>query len=162
MKIIGVIFLVLSRILKMVRRRWRGFYGRCTLKSIGKQCEIADGVLFFGRECITLGSSVILNEGVILQSCDGAEICVGNRVVFSYGSTVITGGLSLVNGINFEKHISSSIIIEDDVWVGAKAIILPGVTIKKGSVIAAGSVVVNSVDEGVLVSGVPSKFVKYI
>lgn len=52
------------------------------------------------------------------------------------------------------------IIIGDDVWVGMDSIIMGGVTIGNGSVVAAGSVVTKSVPENVLVGGVPAKIIK--
>lgn len=54
------------------------------------------------------------------------------------------------------------IVMEDDCWVGANATILPGVTIGKGSVVAAGAVVCKNVGEGVLVGGVPAKVLKVL
>lgn len=54
------------------------------------------------------------------------------------------------------------VIINDDVWIGAGAIIVPGVTIGKGSVIAAGAVVTKDVAPYTLVGGVPAKEIKKI
>jgi acetyltransferase-like isoleucine patch superfamily enzyme len=52
------------------------------------------------------------------------------------------------------------VIIEDDCWVGANSIILPGVTIGQGSIIAAGSVVTKDVEAFSIVGGVPAKKIK--
>jgi acetyltransferase-like isoleucine patch superfamily enzyme len=52
------------------------------------------------------------------------------------------------------------IVIEDDVWIGASVTILPGVRIKKGSMVAAGAVVARDVEEGVVVGGVPAKVIR--
>lgn len=61
-------------------------------------------------------------------------------------------------GLEFSKPIK----IEDDVWIGASAIILPGVTIGKGSVIGAGSVVTKDVPPDVVVAGNPAKIIKKV
>lgn len=53
------------------------------------------------------------------------------------------------------------VTICDDVWIGARVIILPGVTIGKGSIVAAGAVVTKDVPEYAVVGGVPSKVIKY-
>ena len=53
------------------------------------------------------------------------------------------------------------VTICDDVWIGARVIILPGVTIGKGSIIAAGAVVTKNVPEYAVVGGVPAKVIKY-
>ncbi|SFK33346.1 transferase hexapeptide (six repeat-containing protein) [Methylorubrum salsuginis] len=50
--------------------------------------------------------------------------------------------------------------IEDNVWIGAGCIILPGVTIGRNSIVAAGAVVAKDVAEGVLVGGVPARTIK--
>jgi acetyltransferase-like isoleucine patch superfamily enzyme len=53
-----------------------------------------------------------------------------------------------------------TVIIEDDCWIAANSIILAGVTIGKGSVVAAGSVVTENVAPYSVVAGVPAKFIK--
>ena len=60
-----------------------------------------------------------------------------------------------------EAESKGKIIVEDDVWIGAGAMILSGVKIGQGAVIAAGSVVVNSVAPYSIVGGVPAKLIKY-
>lgn len=52
------------------------------------------------------------------------------------------------------------VTIEDDVWIGTRAIILPGVTIEKGAIIAAGSIVSSDVSKYTIVGGNPAKLIK--
>lgn len=59
-------------------------------------------------------------------------------------------------------YISSPVVIEDNVWVGAHAVILRGVRIGRGAVIAAGAVVTKDVPAGAIAGGVPAKVVKLI
>lgn len=54
------------------------------------------------------------------------------------------------------------IAIEDDCWIGARATILPGVVIGKGSIVAAGAVVTKDVGEYCVVGGVPASFIKKV
>jgi acetyltransferase-like isoleucine patch superfamily enzyme len=56
--------------------------------------------------------------------------------------------------------IADPVQIGDDVWIGAKAVILPGVTVGSGAVIAAGAVVTRSVESGTVVAGVPARPIK--
>lgn len=63
--------------------------------------------------------------------------------------------------IHTQKHESLGISIGDDVWIGANAVVLDGVTIGKGAVIAAGAVVSKDVPELAIVGGVPAKVVRY-
>lgn len=59
---------------------------------------------------------------------------------------------------DYTKH---SIIIEDDVWIGSHSVILPGVKLSKGVIVAAGSVVNKSIPEFAIVGGVPAQIIKY-
>lgn len=63
--------------------------------------------------------------------------------------------------IRDQGSIFKKVIIEDDVWVGYGAIILPGTILRKGCVVGAGSVVSGKVEEYALVAGNPAKLIKY-
>jgi len=61
-----------------------------------------------------------------------------------------------------ETRLGAPIVIEDNVWIGTRAIILKGVTIGEGSVVGAGAVVTRSVPPGVLVGGVPARVIREV
>jgi carbonic anhydrase/acetyltransferase-like protein (isoleucine patch superfamily) len=63
--------------------------------------------------------------------------------------------------IHTQKHESLGIVIEDDVWIGANAVVLDGVTVGRGAVIAAGAVVSKDVPPMAIVGGVPARLVRY-
>jgi carbonic anhydrase/acetyltransferase-like protein (isoleucine patch superfamily) len=63
--------------------------------------------------------------------------------------------------IHTQKHETLGIVIEDDVWIGANAVVLDGVTVGKGAVVAAGAVVSKDVPPLAIVGGVPAKVVRY-
>ncbi|MDP2781950.1 DapH/DapD/GlmU-related protein [Devosia sp.] len=63
--------------------------------------------------------------------------------------------------IHTQRHESLGITIEDDLWIGATAVVLDGVTVGKGAVIAAGAVVSRDVPPMAIVGGVPAKLVRY-
>lgn len=83
----------------------------------------------------------------------GADVQIGPRVCFE----TINHGPASSDGPRGAK--SSPIVIEDKVWIGCGAIILPGVTIGAGANIAAGAVVTKSVPPGVTVGGVPARLI---
>ena len=160
MSVLSKLLLKIEKYTTGIHRRFHRCYYSYTLKSMGKECQICDNVLMTSKENISIGNKVVINEGVILQSCEGSPITLGDSVVLSYGAYVLTGGLDLSMEMCRNQHVSAPIVIEDYAWVGARAIILPGVTIGKGAVVAAGSVVTRNVEAGHLVAGVPAKIIK--
>ncbi|MDW2113368.1 DapH/DapD/GlmU-related protein [Vibrio sp. 1731] len=146
-----------------------GFYRRLILifwhirlHRIGKNVVIDRGVIIHGPNNISIGSHSVLNQGVIIQSCQAAKVYIGDNVTVSYRVQLITGGLDLELFPCKKQHYSKDIIVENNVWIGAGAIILPGVRIKTGSIVAAGSVVAKDVDENVIVGGVPAKVIRML
>lgn len=92
-------------------------------------------------------------------------VSIGNHVNLAQGITVsaLNHNFSDTTKRIDEQGISTSqIIIEDDVWIGANAVILAGVRIGSHSVVAAGAVVTHDVPPNTLVGGVPAKVIKAI
>ncbi len=119
------------------------------------------GVLGFfrvgNRHNIYIGDDCGINSGVYILG--HSKVTIGNNVVLSVDCKIIDAGLDLKDFLTTKKpaHVALPVVIEDDVWIGAGAIILPGVTIGKKSVIAAGAVVTKDVPPGVLVVGNPAR-----
>ena len=92
-------------------------------------------------------------------------VIIGNHVNLAQGITVTALNHNFEDS---EKRIdeqgvsTSTVIIEDDIWIGANAVVLPGVTIGHHSVVAAGAVVTKDVPPHSLVAGVPAKIIKQI
>jgi acetyltransferase-like isoleucine patch superfamily enzyme len=90
---------------------------------------------------------------------------IGNHVNLAQGITVtaLNHNFEDTNKRIDEQGISTNpVIIEDDIWIGANAVILPGITIGHHSVVAAGAVVTKDVPPHSLVAGVPAKIMKQI
>lgn len=151
----------LARLGRGLRRRLRALYYGRVLRSMGSACQICDGVLITGADHVSLGNRVHVNDGVIIQSCEGAEVFVGNDVTLSYRAYILTGGLKrAASGPQHGVHESAAIRIEDAAWIGAGAMVLPGITIGAGAIIAAGSVVTRNVEPGAVVGGIPAKLIE--
>ena len=90
---------------------------------------------------------------------------IGNHVNFAQGITITALNHNFEDS---EKRIDEQgistcqVVIEDDIWIGANAVVLPGVTIGHHSVVAAGAVVTKDVPPHSLVAGVPAKVIKQI
>ncbi len=92
-------------------------------------------------------------------------VCIGSHVNLAQGITVSALNHNFVDSSKRidEQGISTKpVVIGDDVWIGANAVILPGVTIGKHCVVAAGAVVTKDVPDNSLVGGVPAKILKQI
>lgn len=112
---------------------------------------------------IYLKENAEINAGCFLVGRN--KIIIGNNSTLAYRVTVLT--TANPNGpynklAEIYKPMTAPVIIEDNVWIGAGSIILPGVKIGSMSVVAAGSVVTKDVPAGVLVAGIPARIVKNI
>lgn len=125
---------------------------------IGKDTHISMGEFitgFYNRCSVSIGDNCVINRGCYL---DGrGSIVVGNNVNISFGTTILTMQHEAHSTI-FECKVGD-VTIENDVWIGAKAIILPGVILGRGSVVAAGAVVTKDVPEYSIVAGVPARVI---
>lgn len=138
-------------------RRLRRWVYRLRCRRFGQGVEIADDVSLFYPQCIEIGDGVVLNDRVILQSCEGAGIRIGDRAVLSYGVYVLTGGRRLDEGRVGKDHETAPVTIGAEAWIGAGAILLPGVTVGAGAIVGAGAVVTKDVAEGSKVVGSPAR-----
>ena len=161
-KIIRAIFVTYDRYWIGLRRLARNLYYQYVLGAMGNDCQVAENVKIFNPSRVILGHHVFLNDEVLIQACDDASVTIGNFVTLSYGSYIITGGLELPVQIkpSYGVHIARPVKLGNFVWVGARAVILPGITVGEHAVIAAGAVVTKDVAPGTVVAGVPAKFIR--
>jgi len=150
-----------ERFWRKLRRRMRRYYYRIVLGGMGRDCQICDDVLITDPEHTFLGSRVRLNEGVKLLTFNSdSQLIIGDDVTISYDVCLLTGGLDLSNGVDHNNHIFSPIVIENGVWIGAKAVISAGVRVGEGAVVSAGSFVNKDVAPNTVVAGSPAKVIK--
>jgi len=102
------------------------------------------GCSITARDKISIGDRVLIGAGVLIFDNDAHPICPTNR------------------RYNYEGVVSKPIIIHDDTFIGARAIIMKGVEIGEGSIVAAGSVVTKSVPSYTIVGGNPARVIKKI
>lgn len=132
---------------------FRRFFYRMGGMKIGKGSTIHTGATFYDTRNIVIGQDTIVGEHAVL---DGrALLKIGNHVDIA-SEVMIYNSEHDVNDAHFSP-IEREVVIDDYVFIGPRAIILPGVHIKKGAVIAAGAVVTKDVEENSIVGGVPAK-----
>jgi acetyltransferase-like isoleucine patch superfamily enzyme len=113
---------------------------------IGDNCNISFGVLFRCAKQITIGNNCMIGGETIISDNDSHPIAVDLRRA----------------GLKVAPEDVKPVIIEDDVWVGERCIIMKGVTIGRGSIVAAGSVVVKSVEPLRIVIGSPARTISWV
>ena len=92
-------------------------------------------------------------------------VTIGDHVNLAQGITVTALNHNFADSdkrIDEQGVSTNPVVIEDDIWIGANAVVLPGVTIGHHSVVAAGAVVTKDVPPHSLVAGVPAKIIKQI
>src|SRR3990167_3761388 len=130
---------------------FRKFVFRLSGVKIGKKSTIHIGCRFYQPKNVRIGEGTIIGDHATL---DGrAPIIIGNHVDMA-SEVMIFNSQHDIDSMDF-KPIEKPVTIEDYVFVGPRAIILPGVTIGKGAVIAAAAVVTKDVPAMTVVGGVP-------
>ncbi len=123
---------------------------------------------FKGLENMSIGDGTSIPKGSTFF-CTRAALTIGKKVIFGPHPTIITGdhridviGKHLIDVTDEEKlpENDAPVVIEDGVWCGANVTILKGVTIGRGSIVAAGAVVTKSCEPYSIIGGVPAKLIK--
>lgn len=130
----------------------KNFINKC-----GKNVKIQTGVML--SPFIEIGDNCEINENVRIR----ANISIGDDVLIAPNVQLISINHEYKNkniSINKQGEIEGYIKIQNDVWIGTSAIILPNVILHKGSIIAAGAIVTKDVLEGTVVAGNPAKKIK--
>ena len=154
-------FSVLSFLLldNAVSGRTRAALLRLNGAKVGKSCFVRGGLQIQEGFELSLGDDVFINAGCCLDT--SAPIALGDRVQLAYQVTLITGGQHIgTHESRAGEHHPQPITIDSGAWIGARAIILPGVTIGAGAVIAAGALVTRDVPPDTLAAGVPARIVR--
>lgn len=147
---------------------WAPIYKRA-MKHCGKGVYIRPmSSDFKGIENWSVGDGTSIPKGSTFY-CTNAPLTIGKKVIFGPHPTIITGdhridiiGKHIIDVADEEKLPENDlpVVIEDGVWCGANVTILKGVTIGRGSVVAAGAVVTKSCAPYSIIGGVPAKLIK--
>ena len=163
---------------RIILLRFRGakigrnvYIGRCWFiwphkVSIGRDSIIEHNVYFkfdgpYSRQpSITIGNKTFIGNACEFNIAD--SISIGNTCLIASGCKFVDHdhGIEKYTTINLQNPTIASIIIEDDVWLGLNVIVLKGVRIRKGAVVAAGAVVTKDVGEYEIIGGIPARLIR--
>jgi acetyltransferase-like isoleucine patch superfamily enzyme len=136
----------------------RAAYYRRVLARCGRALKTRQHVILRHTRNISVGNDVFLNRGATITAHTPIEI--GDDCLIGPGAVLHNGDhrFDLVDlPIRRQGFSSAPIVLEDDVWIGANAVVLSGVRVGRGSVVAGGSVVTRDVPPYTVVGGVPAK-----
>lgn len=137
---------------------------------IAQEAQVFTAHLALGERSWIAGHAIVRGDISFGDDCSvNPYACISGKV--TCGNGVRIASLVSIVGFNHgfddpdipifqQKHESLGITIGDDVWIGANAVVLDGVTIGKGAVIAAGSVVVKDIPDMAIVAGVPARVIR--
>lgn len=147
------------RALQILGARLRWLWGRvrfgALVRARGMGCVCAHDADLKYPQNLRLGDRVVIGSNASLGA--HSPITMGDDVRISRDVIIETAGLDFSTGQPPYNHTSKPIHIEKGVWIGARAIILGGVSLGENAVVAAGSVVSRSVPPGQIVGGVPAR-----
>ncbi len=159
----------------------RGVFYRPCFKACGKLLRVGKGVRVLRKNCeIKLGNKVQLHRYVKISAWGtskkaalhiGDNVAIGDRTEIHAGDYISIGNNSIISWdccimdrdyhkLESETEVLKPVIIGENVWIGCRVLILKGVTVGDGAVIAAGSVVTSDVPAGAVVGGNPARILK--
>jgi acetyltransferase-like isoleucine patch superfamily enzyme len=134
----------------------REFYLSCYLGAFGRGTAVQMGCHFLNGRKVHLGERNVVNFGCLF---DGRryKIMTGHDVSIGPEATILTLGHD-PQSTSFELR-GGDVVIGNHAWIGYRAMILPGLTVGEGAVVAAGAVVTKSVEPYTIVGGNPARLI---
>lgn len=163
-----------------LRASWLRLRGGC----VGRKVTIGHGCQIHRPWSVDLGTRLVLENGVALKLVSpeaslklGESTFVGRGSEFDVLGSMSIGSHTLIapycfvtdhnHGVLSDQRIDEQpckvepVRIGNDVWLGTRVVVLPGVSIGDGAVVAAGAVVTRDVPAGAIVAGVPAKIIRF-
>lgn len=155
-KIIGILSGDI-RLFNTFFKQLRLYYYRSILGRVGTGFKVGGKVLFSNPMNVFIGKRVYLGDGVRIYGYE--KICIGDDCLIAAEAIILTRNHKMMFGLLIADQGVEDIpiTIGNDVWIGFRAIILPGVKIGNGAVIGSGAVVTRDVEENSIVGGIPAR-----
>ena len=142
----------------LVRASWNPFMGikivllRMFGARIGKGLVIKNNVVIKSPWNLTVGDDCWLGEDCWIDNLD--KVCIGNNVCISQGALLLTGNHDYT--VSSMPYRNAAITLEDGAWIGAKAVVCPGVTVHRNAILTVGSVATKEMEENGIYQGNPA------
>ena len=174
----------LNKISSLAGSRLRAHFARLQGANIGEKCLIDRGFTIEYPWKVNMGIRCIIEPFVWFklvrqdsQLSIGDYTFIGRGTEFNVRQSIIIGNNVLISpNVFITDHVhntkvddlissqgcrSARVIIDDDVWLGVRSVVLPGVRIGHGAVVGAGAIVTHDVPNNAIVAGVPAKILRY-
>jgi len=128
---------------------------------VGRNVVVYPGVWIAPGRNLVIGDEVDLAKDVLITTSGGVSI--GDRALIGYRTQILSADHDIPpigERFSISGDVFKPVVISEDVWIGASCIITAGVTIGKGAVVAAGSVVTRDVPPNAIVGGVPARLIR--
>ncbi|HPG39476.1 MAG TPA: acyltransferase [bacterium] len=138
-------------------------WGIINFGKLGKGTGIRPNAVFAFPENIFLGENVIIQRHAYLMAGEKSVIRIGDYTGIGPGAFITASNHGFKKGIPYieQEATEKDVIIGSDVYIGAQAIVLPGVTIGNGAVIGANAVVTHDIPENAIAVGIPATVKAY-
>jgi acetyltransferase-like isoleucine patch superfamily enzyme len=120
-------------------------------------------LIFLRQTNVAIGDETVINRNFVISDDYEPLVTIGDRVAISPNVTIIAASGPNNSRLNHNAEVRGKLIIKapvhinDDVWIGAGAIIMPGVTVGRSAIVGAGAVVTHNVPDGWIVAGNPAR-----
>jgi acetyltransferase-like isoleucine patch superfamily enzyme len=128
---------------------------------IGQRVKLWSGIWVDRFDGLEIGDDVTIGKDVMFVAGGGVKI--GHRTMIGHGSKLISVGHHIPperKPMRFSGPDLDKVVIANDAWIAAQVVILPGVTVGQGAVIAAGAVVTKDVPSFAIIGGVPAQLIR--
>ena len=134
--------------------RLRGALYSLAMKKAGRNFQVASDVRFTHLQWLSVGDNVYVGPNSVLILDD--DVTIGNDVLIAHKVMITSRNHAYENGKWNKGSRRAPIVVEDGAWIGANAAVLPGVTIGRGTVLAACSSAPKSLPDYAVCAGVPA------
>ncbi|MDM0011271.1 acyltransferase [Variovorax sp. J22P168] len=155
MKIVHRVLLKLGTLIKDAERAWT----LSNLRSCGSGVRIDHRVFIWGADRMDIGSNVDINGYTVVYAAGGVRI--GNKVLIG-ANCVITSVSHPTEAADRQQLVFSPVELQENCWLGAGTMVMPGVTIGRNSIVAAGSVVTKNIPDNCVFAGIPARLVRHL